>query len=61
MPVKECQLEGKPGYKWGDKGKCYTYTPNNSVEQNNSKKKAIIQGIATGEYFNTESQPKSEK
>ena len=24
MPVKRCTSRGKPGYKWGDKGKCYT-------------------------------------
>lgn len=24
MPVKQCQADGKQGYKWGDSGKCYT-------------------------------------
>ena len=24
MPVKPCRKNGKPGYKWGDRGKCYT-------------------------------------
>lgn len=23
MPVKECQRNGKKGYKWGDQGYCY--------------------------------------
>lgn len=50
MPVKECQLEGKPGYKWGDSGKCYTYNPDNEGQRRNAKKSAIIQGVATGEY-----------
>lgn len=53
MPVKECQSEGKSGLKWGDSGKCYTYTPNNEGSRNRAKKKAIIQGIATGEFKNT--------
>lgn len=51
MPVKQCQEEGKPGYKWGDKGKCYTYNPYNESAKNKAKQKAIIQGIATGEYW----------
>jgi len=53
MPVKECEDNSKSGFKWGDSGKCYTYTPNNEVSRNKAKKKAIIQGIATGEYKNT--------
>ena len=24
MPVKRCTKNGKKGWKWGDKGKCYT-------------------------------------
>ena len=24
MPVMRCQANGKPGYKWGESGKCYT-------------------------------------
>lgn len=23
-PLKRCQEDGKKGWKWGDKGKCYT-------------------------------------
>lgn len=38
MPIKECQIGGKSGYKWGDEGKCY---PGES-----GKKKAIAQGVA---------------
>lgn len=26
MPVVRCQSNGKPGYKWGPSGKCYTYS-----------------------------------
>lgn len=50
MPVKDCELEGKPGYKWGDKGKCYTYSPDNEGQKRNAKKSAILQGVAIGEY-----------
>lgn len=53
MPVKDCEDNKKPGYKWGDSGKCYTYDPKNEVKKNKAKKSAIIQGIAIGEYKNT--------
>lgn len=49
MPVKDCQLENKPGYKWGDQGKCYTYDPKNEGSKRNANKKARIQGLAIGE------------
>lgn len=48
MPVKSCEDNKKPGYKWGDEGKCYTYDPKNEKEKNGAKRKAIIQGIAIG-------------
>jgi hypothetical protein len=51
MPVKECELDGKSGYKWGDEGKCYTYSPKNEGDKRNAKKSAILQGIAIGEKF----------
>lgn len=38
MPIKQCQIGGKPGWKWGDVGTCYTGP--------NGKRKAIAQGIA---------------
>ena len=50
MPVKQCQENGKPGYKWGDKGFCYTYSPYNEGPKRNAIKKAIAQGYAIGEY-----------
>jgi hypothetical protein len=52
MPVKICEENNKPGWKWGDEGKCYTYDPRSEIGSNNAKKKAIVQGIAIGEYFN---------
>lgn len=38
MPLKQCQIGGKSGWKWGDSGKCYTGP--------DAKKKAIAQAIA---------------
>jgi hypothetical protein len=38
MPLKRCQDSEKKGWKWGDKGKCYTGP--------DGKKKAIQQGIS---------------
>lgn len=38
MPIKECQIGGVKGYKWGDEGTCYT--------GRDAKQKAIRQAIA---------------
>jgi hypothetical protein len=49
MPVKQCQLGGSPGYKWGSEGKCYTYTEGNEGSKKKAKKAAIVQGLAIGD------------
>lgn len=49
MPVKKCQSKGKPGYKCGDSGKCYTYTSGNERSRKNAKRKAILQCRAIDE------------
>ena len=46
MPVKECEENGKPGFKWGDENKCYTYTPNDKTSKETARKKALKQGVA---------------
>ena len=46
MPIKKCSVDGKPGYKWGDTGKCYTYIPGNEASMKAAKKKAIKQAVA---------------
>jgi len=46
MPVQRCQKNGKPGYRWGTEGKCYTYTPNNKSSRERAKNKAAEQGQA---------------
>ena len=50
MPIKTCQFENRPGYKWGDQGKCYTYDPQSDASRKSAKRKAIRQGVATGEF-----------
>jgi hypothetical protein len=50
MPLNYCQENGDPGFKWGDQGKCYTYTPNNEGSRRRAKKSAISQGIAIGDF-----------
>jgi hypothetical protein len=49
MPVKSCQINNEPGYKWGDQGKCYAYTPGDEESKKEAKKKAITQGVAAGD------------
>lgn len=51
MPVKECQEDGKPGFKWGDEGKCYTYTPGNKTSRERAKEKAKQQGRAIQSFW----------
>lgn len=46
MPVQECKKDGKPGYKYGEAGFCYTYTSNNETERKEAKRKAYLQGAA---------------
>lgn len=48
MPIKECQIDGKSGYKWGDEGKCYIHE-NTPVSKKRSRKKALEQGLAIGD------------
>lgn len=46
MPLKRCTKDGKPGYKWGDSGKCYPYTPGDEESRKRAKEKAKKQGRA---------------
>jgi hypothetical protein len=46
MPIKRCQLNGKPGYRWGTTGTCYTYTPGNEADRGRAVKRAEQQGRA---------------
>jgi hypothetical protein len=46
MPIQRTTKDGKPGYRYGDTGKVYTYTPSNTASRLAAKKKAIKQGLA---------------
>ena len=46
MPVEECTENGKPGFKWGSRGKCYTYNPNKKGAAARARVKAELQGRA---------------
>lgn len=43
MPIKSCQKDGKPGFKFGDRGKCYTYTAGNEASRRVALAKAQAQ------------------
>ena len=49
MPIRKCIDLGKPGYKCGNEGKCYTYTAGNEVSRRRAKQKAINQCLAIDE------------
>lgn len=55
MPVKECQEGNKPGFKWGDEGKCYTYTEGDEAGKQEAHDKAAAQGAAIEANKNKES------
>jgi hypothetical protein len=55
MPVNPCSENGKSGFKWGDSGKCYLYERGNAESMGEAKRKATLQGLATGEYENAKS------
>lgn len=46
MPVKACNSDGKPGFKWGEQGACYTYTPGDETGKRRAQLKARMQGQA---------------
>jgi uncharacterized HAD superfamily protein len=46
MPTRSCTLDGKPSFKWGEKGTCYTYTPNDEISRSNALKKVYKQAAA---------------
>jgi len=46
MPIQPCREGGKPGYRWGKKGKCYTYTAGNEASRKRARAKAWEQAKA---------------
>lgn len=53
MPLKRCETGGKPGYKWGDDGKCYTYTAGDDSGRRKARRAALAQGVAIGDVKST--------
>jgi HK97 family phage prohead protease len=53
MPLKRCEADGKPGWKWGDAGKCYVYTAGDEESETAARKKAMTQAAAMGEFPGT--------
>jgi len=51
MPLNECQLDGKPGWRWGQSGKCYVYTPGSEAGSRLARARALKQGVASGEFL----------
>lgn len=49
MPVRQCQINRNPGFKWGQEGKCYEYDPTDAGSKEEAKKSAISQGVAIGD------------
>ena len=46
MPVQRCVLNNKPGFKWGQQGKCFTYDINNASDRESAREEAATQGRA---------------
>jgi hypothetical protein len=46
VPVMECRVGDRPGWKYGDSGKCYDYSPGDEAASNEAKRKAHLQGAA---------------
>lgn len=46
MPVQACQTEGKPGFKWGEQGKCFLYERNDPESKERARARAAAQGQA---------------
>jgi HK97 family phage prohead protease len=53
MPLQRCETDGRPGWKWGDEGKCYPYTKGDESSEKAARKKAMAQAAAMGEFEGT--------
>ena len=45
MSLMECTVDGMPGYKWGEGGKCYPYSRGNLGSEAAAKAAARNDGI----------------
>lgn len=46
MPIKRCKSNGKLGFKFGDTGKCFTYTTGDKSSRERARRQAEAQGRA---------------
>lgn len=46
MPIQRVVMNGKPGYRWGDDGKVYTYKAGDVKSRTAAKNRALRQGRA---------------
>lgn len=46
MPVMKCEMNGMPGFKYGESGKCYTYPAGDNRAAMRAREKAEMQGRA---------------
>ena len=46
MPIYSCYENGRPGYRWGENGKCYTYQQGDDRSRRRAKQRAEAQGRA---------------
>lgn len=46
MPVRRVIVDGRPAYRWGDRGKAYRYTPGDEVSRARAYALAAAQGSA---------------
>ena len=40
MPLQRCEVRGRSGWRWGSKGKCYTYNENDERSERRAKSRA---------------------
>lgn len=46
MPISKCSENGKPGFQWGNHGRCYTYDPKDKSSRHKAHAKAFAQAYA---------------
>ena len=46
MPIERCQAGGRPGFKFGPQGKCFTYLPGDKSGMAVARNRAEAQGRA---------------
>jgi len=46
MPIVSCELDGRPGFRWGGSGKCYTYSEGDPESMRIARARASAQGQA---------------